>query len=259
MTQKLYCFKIGGSVITNKAIAYTAKKKTIKAIAQSLREIKSPIVISHGVGSFAHPSAAKYIRKNGYTSRWGLAKVARDAQEINRIFIDAFIEVGLPVISFSPRSSLLTEKAETDTFFFDPILEALHQGLIPVIHGDGIFDTKQKIAIYSGETSLNLLVRYLLKHDFTIEKIIQLCNVDGVLDENNKAIPEITQSNWETVKRYIKKMEVIDFSGGMKHKVEEALLMTKYGIETVIINGNKVDSLTNFIKGKQLKGTIIRK
>ncbi len=258
MIQKLYCFKIGGSVITDKAIPYTAKKDTIRTLAQSLKKIKSPMVISHGVGSFAHPSSKKYIRQNGYTSRWGLAKVARDAQEINRIVMDVFIDVGLPVISFSPRSSLLTEKAKINKFFFDPILETLRQGLIPVIHGDGIFDTKQKIAIYSGENSLHLLIQYLLKHDFSIEKIIQLSNVDGVLDEKNRVIPEITKTNWIQMQKYIKKMSVVDVSGGMRHKVEEALSMTKYGIETIIINGNKRNTFTNFIQGKKMNGTVIR-
>src|SRR5260221_14747102 len=108
MDQHLSCFKLGGSVITNKAVPYAAKKDVIRKIARSLQKIKSPMLISHGGGSFAHPSAKKYGGKDGYKSRWGVAKVARDAQEINRIVMDIFIEEKLPVISFSPRSFLLT-------------------------------------------------------------------------------------------------------------------------------------------------------
>ena len=102
--------KIGGSVITDKAVAYKVNNEVIRTIAQSLSQINTPILISHGVGSFAHTSAKKYGGKNGYTNRWGIAKVARDAQEINRIVMDIFLEEGLPAISFSPRSFLLTEK-----------------------------------------------------------------------------------------------------------------------------------------------------
>lgn len=253
----VYCLKIGGSVITDKTIAYKAKKDTIRAIAEVLKDIQVPLVVSHGVGSFAHTSAQKYGGKNGYKSRWGIAKVARDAQEINRIVMDIFIEAGLPAISFSPRSLILTEKAKLKKAFFDPIREVLYQNLIPVIHGDGILDTVQKTTIYSGETSLHLLIRYLLRNEFTVSKIIQLSNVDGVLDSNNTIIPEITKKNWPDVKVHIKKMEVADVTGGMGHKVEEALSMTKYGIETIIMNGANED-FSNFVRGKQINGTVIR-
>src|SRR5438477_490898 len=85
----------------------------------------------------------------------------------------------------------------TDKTIFDPLKEALKQRLIPVIYGDVIWDTKWKTTIYSGETTLHLLTRYLKRHDFQVSKIIQLTNVDGVLDEKNNVIPEITYKNWQ--------------------------------------------------------------
>lgn len=257
MTQKIYCLKIGGSVITDKAVPYKANEETIRAIAESLAPVKAPLIISHGVGSFAHTSAKQYGGKDGYRSRWGIAKVARDAQEINRIVMDIFLEVGLPVISFSPRNFLLTKKGALEKSFFAPLHEALKQHLIPVIHGDVIWDTDQKTTIYSGETSLHLLAQYLRRHEFEVSKIIQLCNVDGVLDEKNNVIPEITQKNWGQMKVYLQEMSVADVTGGMGHKVEEALQMTKYGIETWLMNGNTNDFL-RFFEGKKVKGTVIR-
>jgi len=257
MMQKIYCLKIGGSVVTDKAIPYTAKKDTIRSIANALTTIKSPLIISHGVGSFAHTSAAKYGGERGYTNRWGIAKVARDAQEINRIVMDIFLEVGLPAISFSPRSFLLTEEGQFEKSFFEPIKEALKQKLIPVVYGDVIWDTVQKTTIFSGETTLHLLTRYLKRHDFQVSKIIQLTNVDGVLDEKNKVIPEITHKNWIQMKAYIHQLQVADVTGGMGHKVEEALQMTKYGVETVLLNGTTSD-FSGFLAGEKGKGTIIR-
>lgn len=257
MTQKIYCLKIGGSVITDKAVPYTAKIDTIRAIAKVLATVKSPMLISHGVGSFAHTSAAKYGGKKGYTSRLGIAQVARDAQEINRIVMDIFLEVGLPAISFSPRSLLLTEEGMLEKSFFNPLKEALQQGLIPVIYGDVIWDTKWKTTIYSGETTLHLLTRYLKRHDFQVSKIIQLTNVDGVLDEKSNVIPEITYKNWHEIRRNITKLQVADVTGGMGHKVEEALQMTKYGIETILMNGETGD-FSGFLAGKTVRGTVIR-
>jgi isopentenyl phosphate kinase len=256
MRKRFYCLKIGGSVITDKAVAYTARIDVIQKIAKTLVSLKSPMIISHGVGSFAHTSAKKYGGKNGYSDPWGIAKVARDAQAINQIVMDVFLDAGLPAVSFSPRSCLLTKKGELEKSFFDPIKEVLGQGLIPVIYGDVIWDTMQKTTIYSGETSLHLLIRYLLRNEFDISKIIQLSNVDGVLDEKNEVIPEITQKKWQDMKVHIKKMKVADVTGGMGHKVEEALTMTKYGIETVILNG-MTDAFFNFVENNEMKGTVI--
>lgn len=256
--REFLCIKIGGSVISDKSVAYKANVGVIRDIARSLKKIQTPLLIGHGSGSFGHTSAKKYGGKNGYTNPWGIAKVARDAQEINRIVMDIFIDEGLPAVSFSPRSFLLTEKAKLQKSFFDPLRESLDQGLMPVIYGDVIWDTAQKTTIYSGETILNALCRYLQKHEYTVTKIIQLCNVDGVLDAQKNVIPEITSNNWNEVKKHIEQLHVADVTGGMGHKVEDALRMTKYGIETWLLNGNSAVQFNGFMKGDPVKGTVIR-
>lgn len=258
MNQSLFCLKIGGSVITDKSVPYHAKKDTIREIAKALKEVKSPLVISHGVGSFAHTSAKRYGGKNGYSDKWGVAKVAHDAAAINSILMDIFIEEKLPVVSFSPRSFLLTENANVKSVFFEPLLETLQQGLIPVIYGDVIWDTEQKSTIYSGETSLNILCRYLQRNDYDVTTIVQLSNVDGVLDGENNVIPLITSKNWPELKKHIKTLTVADVTGGMEHKVLSSLELAKYGIKTLLIRGTDAKALTHFIQGGKVSGTLIQ-
>jgi isopentenyl phosphate kinase len=251
------CIKIGGSVITDKAVAYKANREAIRSIAKTLKSIKMPLLIGHGSGSFGHTSAAKYGGKNGYTDAWGIAKVARDAQEINRIVMDIFIEEKLPAISFSPRSFLLTKSGALDESFCKPIVQALEQGLIPVIYGDVIWDRVQKTTIFSGETTLNLLCRHLQRNDYSVSKVIQLCNVDGVMDDERHVIPEITKNNWEEMQAHIKNATVVDVTGGMRHKVEDALALSVYGIETFLMNGNSKE-LLSIVRGKGGVGTTVR-
>jgi isopentenyl phosphate kinase len=258
MTQKLYGLKMGGSVITDKTKPYVAQKETIRKIAKALKSVTVPLIVSHGVGSFAHTSAKKYGGKNGYVNREGIAKVARDAQEINRIVMDILVDEDLPVISFSPRSFIIAENGILKEAFFAPIEEALKQGLIPVIYGDGIWDIGQKTTIFSGETTLNLLCQHFQNKEYQVEKIVQLCNVDGVLDENKEVIPEITKENWPVVKGHMKKLTVTDVTGGMQHKVEDALRMSQFGIETVITNGNDSFVLQKLFTKTLEKGTVIR-
>lgn len=258
MPQNVVCLKIGGSVITDKSIPYKVNKAVIRSIAKSLKDSETPILIGHGSGSFAHTSAKIYGGKHGYEDRWGIAKVFRDAQAINSIVMDIFIEEGLPVISFSPRSFMIARDGLFDASFFQPIDQALQQGLIPVVYGDVILDEKQKTTIFSGETTLNLLCRHLQRTNIPVSKIIQLCNVDGVINDRNEVIPEITKDIWHEVKEYIHTMNVTDVTGGMEHKIEDALAMTKYGIETWLMNGNRPHNIVKAIHGKPKEGTVIR-
>ena len=255
---ELLCLKIGGSVITDKAQPYTANLDSIRRIATSLKKVKTPLLIAHGSGSFGHTSAQKYGGKDGYESSWGIAKVARDAEEINRIVMDIFIQKELPAVSFSPRSFLFADKGQLQKAFLNPLIEALNQGLIPVIYGDVIWDSSQKTTIFSGETTLNIICRELKKKDKRITKVIQLCDVDGVLDNNKNIIPVITKDNWQEIKLYISKSDIADVTGGMLHKIEDALSLAKGGIETWIINGNTGFELSPLLDEKLMKGTIVR-
>ncbi len=256
MRQKIICIKLGGSVITNKKIPYHARTDAIKKIAESLKKINTPLVISHGSGSFGHTSAAKYCKKHGYKSKWGIAKVAFDAMEINKIVTEILIREKLPAVSFRPMSHITAEKGEIKDSFFDPILLALGQGLIPVVYGDVIWDLEWKSTVFSGEKTLNALSTYLQKNGYLIEKIIELCDVDGVFDSGGKVIPYINKLLWKSVKSNIRTGSQADVTGGMKHKVEAALDLAEFGISTNIINGNRSQAFIDAINKKSV-GTII--
>ena len=250
--------KLGGSVITDKSVPYKARTDIIKRLARGIKNSSSaPIVLAHGSGSFAHTSAQKYGGKKGYKSKWGIAKVARDAMEINRILMDAFIEEGLPVISLRPMSMILTDSGKTKDHLFKVVEEAIKQGLIPVIYGDVIFDEDWKTTIYSGERTLNEIGLYLIKRGYKIDKIIQVGQTDGVYDDNKKTIPLITRRNWGRIKKYLYGLKANDVTGGMRHKIDNAFLMADQGIKTLIINGNKPRELINAFYGKKFHGTLI--
>ena len=253
---QLQLIKIGGSVITDKRLPYTAKHKTIRNIARKIKLISSPIIISHGSGSFGHTSARLYGGKHGYVSRWGLAKIARDAMEINRIVMDIFIEEKLPAISFRPLSFMVSKSGKLEKYFFEPILLALKQNFIPVIYGDVIIDKKWRSTIFSGETILNHLCKYLIKENYIIKNIFQLCNIDGVYDKKGKIISHINNQTWKKVKKDVSSIDNIDVTGGIIHKVDNAIEIAKIGINTTIINGNVPHIILPALNGEKI-GTSI--
>lgn len=257
--KKITLIKLGGSVITDKNTPYKARIEVIRKLAKEINNSGlTSLVLAHGSGSFGHTSAQKHGGKKGYKSKLGIAKVARDAMEINRIVMDVFIEEGLPVVSLRPMSMMFTEDGKLKLDLFKIIEEVLNQGLIPVVYGDVIWDKKWKSTIYSGETTLNEIGIYLLKKGYRINKIIQVGETGGVYDLKNKTIPLINKKNWKEIKKYLFKNKRADVTGGMEHKIEEALNIAKIGIRTLLINGNKTNELLNAILGEVVKGTIIK-
>ncbi len=255
--KSILLIKLGGSVITDKNIQYKAKIEAIRRLAQELKKSKNPVILAHGSGSFGHPSAVKFGGKKGYKSRQGIAKVARDAMEINRIVMDILVEQDLPAISFRPMSIILAEKGKLEENFFEVIEETVSQGLVPVVYGDVIIDKKWKTTIYSGETTLNNIGIYLMNKGYKISKIIQAGETDGVYDDNKKTIPEISRKNWNKVKNFIYNTGRSDVTGEMSHKIEDAFNMADKGIKTYLINGNRKKELEKAILGMPTQGTLI--
>lgn len=257
--KKLVLVKLGGSIITDKNKPYTARPDIIRKLAKELKKIERDyqIIIGHGSGSFGHTSAKKYGGNKGYKSKIGIAKVSYDVQQINLIVTKALMEEDLPVISLRPMSMILTENGEIKKNIFEIIEEMLRQDLIPVLYGDVIWDLKLKSVIYSGEKFLNRVAGYLLRKGYKIDKIIQVGQTDGVYQKNKKTLPIITKKTWPEMKKNIFRTTVGDVTGGMTHKIEDALFMADKGVKTLIINGNSSRDLINAVYNRKVKGTII--
>lgn len=229
--------KLGGSIITDKTTPYKARPDVIRRLARELKKFDNlHIIIAHGSGSFGHTSAKEFGGKKGYKSKWGIAKVARDAMEINRIVMDILIEEGLPAISLRPMSMILTKKGKIKDNLFEIIEEVLNQDLIPVVYGDVIWDKEWKSTIYSGEKTLNEIGTHLTKKGFNVDRIIQIGETNGVYDDKGKTIPAINKRNWKSIKQYIFNSKRADVTGAMKHKIENALSIAEKGIKTWITN-----------------------
>jgi isopentenyl phosphate kinase len=253
--KQLLLLKLGGSVITDKSQPYTAKTDHIHALAKVLKQSTTPLIISHGSGSFGHTSAAKYGGMHGYNSKIGIATVANDAMTINSIVTSILIKEGLPAISLRPMSFLTSKNGKLAETFFSPLQLLLQQGLTPVVYGDVVMDQTWKTTIFSGETTLNHVALYL-KRQYA-PQVIELCDVPGVLDAENNVISEITSQTWSSVKSLSVKQTEHDVTGGMLHKVEEALHLAKHGILTHIIDGRDPHVLEKVLEDNDQVGTRI--
>jgi isopentenyl phosphate kinase len=259
--KELILIKLGGSVITDKSKPFTARTKIIRRLALSLKSKylnkDTDLIISHGSGSFAHTPAAKYQTQKGLrlvepTARRGLAYnkairgfclTADAAIQINRIVIKEFLKLKIPVASFAPMSFIYGNK-----IILSHIQKALAIGILPVIYGDVIMNSKQGFKIYSGEKTLDIIASKLSSYYRKI-KIIHYTDTNGVHDNKGATIPLITPKNFMEVKKYIIGSKNTDVTGGMIHKVSESLeLAQKIDADIYITNGLSRGKFTKISK-----------
>ncbi|HET9946866.1 MAG TPA: isopentenyl phosphate kinase [Patescibacteria group bacterium] len=257
MTQELILIKLGGSVITDKSKPYTFQEQVAQTLIKQIKKANKPVLIAHGAGSFAHTSAKKYGGTHGYTNTLGISHVSKDARELNQLIISEFLAEDMPAVSFSPMSMIVSDKGKTVGQFFESLEETIKQGIIPVVFGDVIWDKTWKSTIYSGERVLNDIAFFLLKKKYPITKIIQVGKTSGVYDTVGKTIPHITQENWPTLRKMVFGSDETDVTGGMEHKVIQAITLAKQGLSTLLINGTKENELSKALLGERVEGTLI--
>jgi len=261
----LIFIKIGGSLITDKTKPFTLKKKALSKICQEIKQaIKSgrQLIIGHGAGSFAHFPAKKYQTHKGILGKGsyrGIAEVADVAAQLNRIVVRKLIETGVKAVSISPLSTMTARNHKLDKLCSESVEELLRLNLLPVLYGDQILDARIGCTIFSTEKVLGYLALHLKKKGYKIERMIHCGQTNGVYDEDGKTIKKIDSQNFKQLKSVLGKSGGVDVTGGMIHKVEEALFLAKQGIPGLIIDGIENGTLSKAVKGEKVLGTRIEK
>lgn len=258
--------KLGGSLITNKSSVSEVKRPLIRQLGREIEKALTKrknlrIVLSHGQGSFAHIPAKKYGTANGFThefGRLGACITANVAAEMNRIVVSELLSIGLPVATVAPSSIFTAKNRRPHENFIGTIETLLANRILSVLYGDVIWDNKKGCCIYSGEAGTGIVAALLKKKKYHIENMIQCGKEDGVYEwDTKKLIPHINRKNFQHIKQNIRGSESIDVTGGMLHKVEESLKLAHYGINTIILNGQKKNLLYRAILGEKVSGTKI--
>jgi isopentenyl phosphate kinase len=142
------------------------------------------------------------------------------------------------------------------------VREALRHGLVPMIHGDVAFDSKQGCTIISTEAIFVYLARQL--HP---ARLILVGEVDGVYDRDPvvdpaaRRIPCITPASFARLKAGIGGSHAVDVTGGMLSKVEAMVRLVAHDtIDRVhVLSGQRHNALTRaLIEPDTAGGTVIR-
>ena len=267
MKGELVFLKIGGSLITDKKKEKTALLDRIANSANDVAEAmnRNPdlaLVLGHGSGSFGHFAAKKHGTRTGVSTKeeWlGFVDVWASAQALHRIVMNVFSEHGLPLISFPPSASVISDQGKIDRWNTEPIQAALKANLIPVVFGDVAFDRSQGGAILSTEEIFLYLAEKLNP------KHVLLAADEAVYSDfpkNSKLLEEIGSYNYSEFKAQLSGGEGSDITGGMLSKVQAAMKMAEiisrqHSDSSVrIFSGKKAGSINKALMGEAL-GTLV--
>lgn len=264
MKQTLTLVKLGGSLITNKSKPFSLRAEVLSGLVGQIKkawgEDGMRMILGHGSGSFAHVPAEKYRTiegRVGNQSVYGAAVVEDAASQLNRIVIGECLKQNLPAVSVRPYDFLTLENGRVKAVNLDNLLTSLDQGFLPVVYGDVVLDTKNGFTIWSTEKVLNLLAEEMVKSGEEVTKVIHCGETDGFL-AGDKVVEEINTKNLKEMKKHVGATNGFDVTGGMLHKIEEAMVTARVGIESYIIGGNHGGNLYRAISGREFIGTRIR-
>lgn len=250
--------KLGGSLITEKSRRETARPEVIarlaEEIARALPRLQERLVLGHGSGSFGHVAARESGIAEGLSSPAqlpGISKTQERAAALHRQVFDQLLAAGLAPFSIAPSSCLIYKSRQPD-LTIKPLLMALRNGLLPVVYGDVVMDLDQGVRICSTETMLEILA-----HRLPVRRALWLGETDGVYDGEGKTIPRLSADDFEQALESIGSPAGTDVTGGMRHRVETALSLTRLGIRSVLLNGLTPGLLERALLGEDVPGTTL--
>lgn len=256
--------KLGGSLITDKLNARTARMETIQRLAGEIQAARQALpdmqlVLGHGSGSFGHVPADKYHTRDGVHSRedWlGFVDVWQQARELNQIILEALTQAGMPVMAFPPSVFIHAENGRPATVEAATLRSALKAGLVPLVAGDVIFDQVLGGTIFSTEDVFLALAPHLRP-----DRVL-ICGMEaGVWQDypaNTQLVLRVTPASYNNLEKTLGGSAGIDVTGGMRTKVDQMVaLVTQFPqVRVQIFSGEAPGNLFEVLMG-QSHGTLI--
>lgn len=252
--------KLGGSVITDKIHALSAKPKVIDRIAGELSNYENGLILIHGAGSFGHPIVKKYGIGLGHGDfrRIGVSETKLALMELNSLVVRALKNRKIPSVPFMPSSFMTAEEGRLTSMGIDPLKGLLDTGYVPVLHGDLIPDSHWGVSVVSGDQMAVQLAK-----DLKASQVIFGCDVDGVftsdprLNHNAELVSEIRYSELEKWIATVGGSTETDVTGGMRGKLVEAAKLADDRTNVIIFNLAKRGNLKRLLNDERLECTQI--
>jgi isopentenyl phosphate kinase len=255
----LVFLKLGGSLITDKTRPFTPRLGMMhilaNQIADSIRDNpKLQLVLGHGSGSFGHQAASKFNTRIGVSGpdAWqGFAEVWYQASALNRLVVEALRKARLSAITLAPFPAVTAHDGKLATWNLSQLKASLSNGLLPIIHGDVVFDEVRGGTILSTEDLFSHLA-----HQFRPKRILLAGLEKGVWKDfpaRTHLLREMTPISLLEQSPGLERSMDVDVTGGMYTKVTEMLQLVEQipDLEVQIFSGEEPGNILRALKGER--------
>ncbi|KAL6755712.1 Aspartate/glutamate/uridylate kinase [Haematococcus lacustris] len=245
--------KLGGAAITVKDSPKPQLRPDVLALcAQHCVQCPGPCIVVHGAGSFGHGQAKhggvafgtvldKASPTLPHSLAMGVANTRAAVTALNVHVVDALVREGSAAVGLPPFASGWTahgKKLDADGCHM--VSQCLEAGLVPVLHGDVVWDDLQGCCVLSGDTVVRRLAEV-----FRPDHVTFLTNVAGVYDRPPEepgsrllrligCLPDGTWRAADATDAPMMAGSVHDTTGGMAGKVAEAVQVAVCGVPVLI-------------------------
>lgn len=266
-TRDLLLVKLGGSLITDKKAEALARPATIERLAAELAAARAALgpdtwlVVGHGSGSFGHAAAARYGLGRGLRGGdpMGAAITQDQAARLHRLVIEKLLAAGLPAFGWAPSTGLLAHAGRARRTFFGTLFQALETGLLPVFFGDVVADEALGAGIASTEAVSLALARAATRRGLRLRRALWMGETEGIYDDEGRTIATIDAGNLAAARRLVGGSAGVDVTGGMDLRLRTAWELTRFGTESLILDGNVPGRLQAALVGAEVPGTRVRR
>jgi isopentenyl phosphate kinase len=236
--------KIGGSVLTDKCSEEPQFAwQQARRIAGEIGKLSRLPVIVHGTGSYGKPSARQYGYMNGKLSRRQadtISKVSSILESLRMKVLETFRNEGIPAVSLNAGSLFVTENGSIVDCHWEPVLNFVERGVVPIISGDFVTDRQDDFSVCSSDWIASHLSVSMRAH-----RLVFVTDVPGVImpGETGKSQPQTIAADdiqqWQSAEPGVED----DVTLGMQGKLAAAFLACESGVETFMVDGTSAGSV----------------
>ena len=172
--------------------------------------------------------------------------------------MQALFEAGIPAMTFSPAASIWSDAGQVAKWDLSHIRYALEVGIVPVVHGDVIFDQTKGGTILSTEDLFEHLARELHPQRILLAGLEEAVWAD--FPARKHRVEVLTRILYNEISMGVGEASGADVTGGMHSKVEQMLALVEQvpGLQAVIFSGEGNGNLETALKGENI-GTLVTK
>ena len=253
--------KLGGSVITDKSVAFKANYRSMNAIARQLAKVRDRLILLNGAGSFGHIPVKQYGLDKGF-SRDKIRRFASTKLQLLRLqetLVSALCSHGIPAVPFSPSSFMMARSGRLCTAELTPIKRFLDFGLVPLLGGDLVADLDRGWRVVSADQMAAWIAPRV-----GASMIIYGTDVDGLYSSDPNMCKDallLATLSCREIRRIAGSTlgsRTPDVTAGMRGKLLEAERAAKKGVEVVIMNLRRPENLHPILEGRHGRWTRIR-